>query len=336
MSELDLYIQKRRYLLSLYIKLETETLFITILVSLILEISREMEQEKRTVVREVWGANLEDELRLLRRCLGRFRLASFDTEFPGSIFTTRIPFSKLSPSQLYQLMKQNVDSLKLIQLGITLSDIHGNLPSFSTEFRYVWQFNFRDFDPECDPHDPESITLLQSQGIDFAKNREMGIDPPTFAFKFREYGLGWNSGLTWITFHGLYDYGYLIKILTANGQLPSSYEEFTMLKQGIFGFVLHDTKDMAKQLQLYGGLENIAKRLNVSRAAGKSHQAGSDSLLTMHVFLQLMRFVPTPVSVVRFYGNTQFCTMNYCKVVPVPHRNVVPIPHCNVVPPILQ
>lgn len=42
-------------------------------------------------------------------------------------------------------MRCNVDLLKLIQLGVTLSDEDGNLPDKCT-----WQFNFK-FDTSCVP-----------------------------------------------------------------------------------------------------------------------------------------------------------------------------------------
>lgn len=244
------------------------------------------------VVREVWEESLDYELQLIRHYASQFPIASFDTEFPGTVFdTSHIPkqvFSSLSPSQLYFLMKPNVDQLKLIQLGLTLSDADGNLPKLGTNFQYVWQFNFCNFDPDRDLHDPESISLLKTQGIDFLKNKRLGIDSNNFGLKFHEYVLGPGSGLTWITFHGLYDYGYLIKILTRRS-LPDSYEEFRMLVHGYFGLGIRDVKPMAKELGYYGGLEKIAKSLKLNRAAGKSHQAGSDSLLIMQVFLELTK-----------------------------------------------
>lgn len=62
-----------------------------------------------------------------------------------------------------------------------------------------------------------------------------------------------------------------------------------MLVHGYFGLGIRDVKPMAKELGYYGGLEKIAKSLKLNRAAGKSHQAGSDSLLIMQVFLELTK-----------------------------------------------
>ncbi|KAL8536039.1 hypothetical protein ACS0TY_011610 [Phlomoides rotata] len=80
-----------------------------------------------------------------------------------------------------------------------------------------------------------------------------------------------------------------------------------MLVHCYFGRAIHDVKPMAKAVRLYGGLDKIAKTLKLNRAAGKSHQAGSDSLLTMQVFFELLRNyytpVPVPVPLLSLYTN---------------------------------
>jgi CCR4-NOT transcription complex subunit 7/8 len=59
-------------------------------------------------------------------------------------------------------IKQNIDCLKLIQIGITLSDENGKLP----EPVSTWQFNFN-FDIDADFKSMDSINILKESGIDF-------------------------------------------------------------------------------------------------------------------------------------------------------------------------
>lgn len=77
------------------------------------------------------------------------------------------------------LFRCNVDLLKLIQLGITLTDGDGNLPLIAGHY-CVWQFNFREFDLKEDMYAQDSIELLKHSGIDFDANRNRGIDVHRF------------------------------------------------------------------------------------------------------------------------------------------------------------
>ncbi|KAI3448273.1 hypothetical protein Pfo_004938 [Paulownia fortunei] len=227
------------------------------------------------IVREVWQSNLVSEFYLIQQSLSRFPFASMDTEFPGTVY---------HPSG-------NVDALNIIQLGLTLSDAHGNLPHFGTGSQYIWEFNFRDFDSDRDLQNSESISLLKRQGIDFLKNKQRGIDSSHFAVLFKISGLGMSSfrgSMMWITFHGPYDFGFLIKILTGR-ILPDDLKEFMMLVRLYFGVAVFDLKNMIRFFGVHGGLDRVAKSLNLERVAGKSHQAGSDSLLTMHAFVELRK-----------------------------------------------
>ncbi|XP_062173459.1 probable CCR4-associated factor 1 homolog 11 [Alnus glutinosa] len=216
------------------------------------------------VVREVWQDNLEQEFSEIARALPHHRFVALDTEFPGHVFPAPCRnHSKLSPAENYLSMKRNVDATKIIQLGLALCDANG-------DSCVVWQFNFRDFNKETDLLNPDSIALLERQGIDFQKNQEMGINSLDFARLIINSGLLRNPTITWATFHGAYDFGYLIKILIGR-ELP-----------------VFDIKNMIRMCDgLYGGLEKVAKALGVDRVAGSCHQAGSDSLLMLQTIMKL-------------------------------------------------
>lgn len=63
---------------------------------------------------------------------------SKDTEFPGVVARPIGEFRSTADYQ-YQLLRCNVDLLKIIQLGLTFLDDNGKTPQgYST-----WQFNFK-------------------------------------------------------------------------------------------------------------------------------------------------------------------------------------------------
>lgn len=94
---------------------------------------------------------------------------------------------------------------------------------------------------------------------------------------------------TWVTFHGGYDFWYLIKVST-NSDLPRDLGIFSNLLWHYFGNSMYNIKAMMKLFRLGGGLELLAACFNLVRVAGKSHQAGSDSLLTMQLFVKVKQW----------------------------------------------
>lgn len=240
-------------------------------------------------VREVWEDNLEHEFSEIMRVLPDHRFIALDTEFPGHVFPANCRnHSQLSPAENYLSMKRNVDATKIIQLGLALCDASG-------DSCYVWQFNFNDFNKDADLYNLDSIALLERQGIDFQKNREKGINSADFGRLLIKSGLLGNPNNTWVTFHGAYDFGYLIKILIGGRDLPVDLMRFMGMVVYFFWLRVFDIKHMIKLCDgLYGGLEKVAKTLGVDRVAGKTHQAGSDSLLTLQTIMKLKD--------VHFYG----------------------------------
>lgn len=232
-----------------------------------------------------------------------------DTEFPG-IVARPIGSFKGSSDYHYQTLRCNVDLLKLIQLGITVCDEHGNLPPEVC----TWQFNFR-FSLNNDMCAPESLDLLNKAGLDFDQHEKMGIDVEHFGELLITSGLAIFDDVKWVSFHRCvstpdalassfsrrrwlttnatqisnsgYDFGYLLKVVTAE-PLPAQEADF-FERLRIWFPCIYDIKYLMRSCKtLKGGLQDVADDLQVARI-GQQHQAGSDSLLTAFTFFKMRK-----------------------------------------------
>ena len=145
----------------------------------------------------VYAHNFTSSIKQISSLLETYNYIGMDTEFPGIVHA----LPKYTQDFYYQSIKLNVNSLNLIQLGLTLTDINGNHPKGT----HTWQFNFK-FDFQKDKITPESYSLLQSSGIDFIKFRKDGIPYHMFAEYIMTSGLVLNEDVHWISFHGSYDF----------------------------------------------------------------------------------------------------------------------------------
>ncbi|PKA54566.1 putative CCR4-associated factor 1 like 11 [Apostasia shenzhenica] len=222
-------------------------------------------------LRRVTRRNFLRELHLISSVLRRLvsPVIFLDTEFPGTIHRPTKHHAALSPAERYALIRANVDDLRPIQVGLTLSDsCTGGVDYFT------WEFDLCDFDPRRHPHAPESIALLESSGMDFDRLRREGVPSTWLARLLFDVGLiGSGLSATWVAFQGGYDFGFLMKMVTRvtmppwgpPASLPATLADFLGL----------------------ASLERVAAQLGVERTAGKNHQAGSDSLLTCKVFFRM-------------------------------------------------
>lgn len=223
---------------------------------------------------------------MIRDVVDAYPYVAMDTEFPG-VVARPVGAFRSSREYHYRALKLNVDLLKLIQLGLTFTDSQGRLPVLGGEAT-IWQFNFRGFSPEAgsgDVYAHDSIELLRESGIDFAELERRGCDVERFGEVLMSSGVVLNDDVRWITFHSGYDFGYLLKVVTAL-PLPDTEAEFFELLRLYFP-VVYDIKHLMRFCDnLHGGLNKLAEQLAVERI-GPQHQAGSDSLLTALAFLKL-------------------------------------------------
>jgi CCR4-NOT transcription complex subunit 7/8 len=232
-------------------------------------------------IRDVWASNLEAECFLISELIQTHPYVALDTEFPG--FRVRAEATLPTPEQQhYHVQFLNVNFLQIIQIGITLGDQAGRLCAPCS----TWQFNFR-FSLTEDLHAADSIALLRQAGIDFDRLARDGIEVVDFAHLFLSSGLVMNSDVTWISYHGGYDFAYLLKILSGLANPPTPEEFFASLK--VYFPRFYDIKYVVAQTEprVTGGLSELADALGVPRL-WTAHQAGSDSLVT---FLTFFRYV---------------------------------------------
>jgi len=233
------------------------------------------------IIRDVWEDNFEEEFRTIMHLIEKYNIIGMDTEFPGIVYRVNEGAIYNINEIEYKTIKMNVDELKLIQVGISIANEEGYLPEGVT----TWQFNFK-FDLTKDEYAKDAIELLSHSGIKFDKHAAKGINPQLFAEYLISSGLVLNEDIKWISFHGGFDFAYLVRML--NGQpLPDNDTNFYKLLNTYFP-QFYDIKCMVKDIDTLkqGGLSKLASDLNIKRI-GPQHQAGSDSLLTLSTYFKL-------------------------------------------------
>lgn len=222
-------------------------------------------------------------------------------------------------------MRCNVDLLKIIQLGVTLFSIQGEIPPSHLDIsqlnyqpkslqRYAnniiicpctWTFNFQ-FSLEDDMYNEESIQMLKKSGADFDKHASQGINPEEFGSLLITSGMTLTEDVNWISFHSGYDFAYLIKMLTSK-PLPEDEDAYRKLVEVFFprlldvkylwrhannlvrrGVIGSSATNILNNLGTKSGLQDLADELGCQRV-GNSHTAGSDAWLTGTVFWEMKK-----------------------------------------------
>lgn len=226
---------------------------------------------------EVWETNFDAEfdamLAAVARGGGPQATLALDTEFPGFPYSDpQIPGHAVN----YLDLRRNVDQLWPIQLGVAVVGANG-------EHRGVWTFNLR-FDANVDKHTKESLSFLEKAGIDFERHRVEGVDALALGRRLANSTLVGPHGRApcWLTFSGSYDWAYLLKLVTMGKPLPATPSNFDTVLS-----VYCPKRRELRDLLPSGSLEALGRRHGVRRW-GAAHTAGSDALLTLELFQQVI------------------------------------------------
>lgn len=184
----------------------------------------------------------------LRDVAEHYPVIAMDTLLPGTVARPIGPFGSYAEYN-YQTLKFNVDLTRVIQIGLTLYDQTGHRPKGIS----TWRFNFN-FDTGEDQFALESIERLrQAVGIDLGKHHAQGVCARQFGELLMSSGLVLNEDIRWImfggannfsdrapdgrgpngraneppwvTFCGIYNFGYVLQLLTAEC-LPEKVADF--------------------------------------------------------------------------------------------------------------
>ncbi|MQL73861.1 hypothetical protein Taro_006232 [Colocasia esculenta] len=233
-------------------------------------------------VREVWAANLMEEMPHIAAAAESSPLVAVDTEFSG--FLRQTP-RHASMEELYEDVRYNVEQMELVQVGFTFFDLQSSR-------QRTWQINVA-----CRTDIlPPSVKLQRRSGIDLERNRDEGVDVELLSDLLLGSGsFSRRPGRTWVTFHGIYDLSYLVKLL-GRSPLPDTLACFALLTGDLLGSVV-DTKYLARfcgeQFRAGElGLQRLSQLLRVRSPGVLHHQAGYDSLLTAMAFQKMIHRFP--------------------------------------------
>eukprot|EP00397_Hematodinium_sp_SG-2012_P014885 GEMP01015146.1.p1 GENE.GEMP01015146.1~~GEMP01015146.1.p1 ORF type:complete len:603 (+),score=149.31 GEMP01015146.1:546-2354(+) len=217
-------------------------------------------------IRQVWHHNLQREMSDFVHAASRSDYIAVDMEFPGFLYEASM-YAGPRRGAIYKALRDNVNSLKPVQLGLTVG---------TSGKEETWQINFK-FDKDRDLSQRASIVFLTNAGVEWARHRDEGVCLKHFLSIFEKFD---TTRSRWVSFHGLYDFGFMLRMLT-RAYLPDDIEDFLLLLDKIFPH-----RGDLKQLLACGSLSDLGAGSNVPRR-GTAHQAGSDALLTLQVFHSL-------------------------------------------------
>ncbi|KAJ1257894.1 hypothetical protein BS78_10G031100 [Paspalum vaginatum] len=179
----------------------------------------------------------------------------------------------------------------MVQLGLALAfDLehhHGGSAMISLEINL-------EFDKDARDYNGASITFLEDQGNRLAQHRDHGVTAEQLLDGLLCYLPFGDDSVTWVTYHGDRDFGFLLRLLHrgpgggGGGGLPPDRAAFMRQVRRQFP-AFYDVRVLGQLVKegFRGKLTALAEHLGVQRTGGE-HHAGSDALLTLSCFLEIL------------------------------------------------
>jgi len=232
---------------------------------------------------------------------GRNWVIGIDSEFCAQELR---PLRWTNPSfgdESYTHMRQSVDEGNLVQVGFAIVELD------CPEQTHVFEFNIQ-FDPTTRPDNSTTVAFLRKMIPQLEKHAIRGISVDDFMDKPSSCGVLNNTAITWVSYQGFADYGYLIRGLKGVQRMPDNRTDFLKSVEILFP-KNYDLKTF-HEIGCYcdrsekgkANLEALAVSLGAERT-GKAHTAGSDALLTVRCFSKLVAREVAFAPMMRLQGN---------------------------------
>lgn len=223
---------------------------------------------------------------------------ALDTEFCIPDGVESLPWEPETPDKHYSQLRSYVNGGDIVQVGIGFADRDFNLIGGN-----MFQFNlFFDHTSRSVNH-PGIKFLREVSGLNLEEHATRGLSPQHFVSMLRETGILHNDNITWVSFMGYPDFGFIISLLRGDW-LPESRTEFLLQVRDYFPSSC-DCKffskfgNCIKKERIPGKLEKVAIELGAKRSGKGLHQAASDALLTLRCLKKLKGLAP------EFYQGTR-------------------------------
>ncbi|RLM99116.1 putative CCR4-associated factor 1-10-like protein [Panicum miliaceum] len=241
-----------------------------------------------SAVYDVWAETAQDAFvnitALLHRDSEVDYMIGIDSEFAIPDGVVSLGREPPSANVHYEELCKMVNGGNLVQVGFAVADANFNVLG-------VWQFNLQFQSSWRAPWHAGVAFLRDEAKLKLEEHASHGIPAAQFFYCLASSAMIRNPKITWISFMGYPDFGFLIRLLTRQEALPGDRFQFLNLFWELFprsfDVRVFTKLGRCRKEVIHGGLAKVCETLQVERV-GDAHHAGSDALLVVRCFHKMM------------------------------------------------